>query len=385
MRNPFVKLSIEKMVQGGVGFSRLPDGRVCFVPQALAGEKVEVAISKESKDYVEARVMQVIKPSPIRIQPKCPLYEKCGGCSLQHVSLESQVLIMKDIVKETFLRIGKTALPDDFPIFSSEPWHYRHRARVVKDRDTNQFGFREEQSHRIISFEECPVLTKSLNSFLHLESTQKIRAQELHCFDNGSGRVSYFYKGMKEPEQRMFSDNLVSIGGRTLSMDASVFFQSNLSLLSTLVDRVRFHAEKGDWLIDLFSGVGFFASLLEDRFSRITTVEREPGCLRHAKKNLEKKAEQVTANAESWLLENTKSTPAVLIVDPPRTGLPPEALKVIAEGKIKKMIYVSCNPVTLARDLFQLKNSGFEVKAVEGFAFYPHTPHLEMLLVLNRG
>ncbi|HPW94918.1 MAG TPA: class I SAM-dependent RNA methyltransferase, partial [Fibrobacteraceae bacterium] len=89
--------------------------------------------------------------------------------------------------------------------------------------------------------------------------------------------------------------------------------------------------------------------------------------------------------AESWLLENTKSSPAVLIVDPPRTGLPPEALKVIAEGKIKKMIYVSCNPVTLARDLFQLKNSGFEVKAVEGFAFYPHTPHLEMLLVLDRG
>ena len=373
------------MVQGGVGFTRLPDGRVCFVPQALAGEEVEVAISKESKDYVEARVMQIIKPSPIRIKPKCPLYEKCGGCSLQHVSLESQVLIMKDIVKETFLRIGKTALPDDFPIFSTEPWHYRHRARVVKDRDTNQFGFREEQSHRIISFEECPVLTKSLNSFLHLSSTQKIPTQELHCFDNGSGRVSYFYKGMKEADQRLLSDNQVLIGDRNISMDASVFFQSNLSLLSTLVDRVRVHAEKGDWLIDLFSGVGFFASLLEDRFSRITTVEREPGCLRHAKKNLKKAAEQVTANAESWLLENTKSSPAVLIVDPPRTGLPPEALKVIAEGKIKKMIYVSCNPVTLARDLFQLKNSGFEVKAVEGFAFYPHTPHLEMLLVLDRG
>jgi 23S rRNA (uracil1939-C5)-methyltransferase len=190
---------------------------------------------------------------------------------------------------------------------------------------------------------------------------------------------------MKEADQRLLSDNQVLIGDRNISMDASVFFQSNLSLLSTLVDRVRVHAEKGDWLIDLFSGVGFFASLLEDRFSRITTVEREPGCLRHAKKNLKKAAEQVTANAESWLLENTKSSPAVLIVDPPRTGLPPEALKVIAEGKIKKMIYVSCNPVTLARDLFQLKNSGFEVKAVEGFAFYPHTPHLEMLLVLDRG
>lgn len=380
-----MKLTIEKMVQGGVGFTRLPDGRVCFVPQALVGEEVDVLISKENKDYVEARVTQIIKSSPLRIKPFCPLYEKCGGCSLQHISLESQVLLMKDIVRDTFLRIGKTSLPEDFNIFYTEPWHYRHRARVFNDRSKKCFGFRAEQSHQIISFDECPVLTKDLNDFLRMDSTQKIRTQELHCFDNGNGRVSYFYKGMKENEQRLLSDNTVMIGGRNLSMDASVFFQSNLSLLSTLVERVRLHAGTGDWLIDLFSGVGFFASLLEDRFSKITTVEREPGCLRHAKKNLAKSAEQITANAESWLLKNTQKTPAVLIVDPPRTGLPPDALKVIGEGQIKKMIYVSCNPVTLARDLVQLKNYHFEVKSIEGFAFYPHTPHLEMLLVLERG
>ena len=378
-----MELVIEKMVQGGVGLSRLSDGRVCFVSQALPGERVRVALSREAKDYTEAKIVDVLEASPLRIKPKCPLYEKCGGCSLQHISLGSQVQFMAEMAKETFLRIGKTSLPDSFEVHHGEPWHYRHRARVF--RGPEGWGFRAENSHRLISFDECPVLTQSLNEFLHQENIKKIRARELQLFDNGAGRVSYYYKGMTPEEQRLYSDNSVSVLDRSISMDASVFFQSNLSLLPTLVHRVRTLAFVGEWLIDLFSGVGFFASLLEDRFSRVTTVERDKYCLRHAKLNLKKSAEQVTAPAEQWLSENTMSAPAVLIVDPPRTGLPADALKAISEGQIQKLIYVSCNPVTLARDTLLLKNAGFQIKTVEGFAFYPHTPHLEMLLVLERG
>jgi 23S rRNA (uracil1939-C5)-methyltransferase len=136
------------------------------------------------------------------------------------------------------------------------------------------------------------------------------------------------------------------------------------------------------WLIDLFSGVGFFATILKDRFKKITTVERDEGCLKHANVNLS--AENVSAPAEDWLAENVVDVPATLIVDPPRTGLPPSALDAIVKSSVNRLIYVSCDPVTLARDFAKFRDAGFALKRAEGFAFYPQTPHLEMMFVLSR-
>jgi 23S rRNA (uracil1939-C5)-methyltransferase len=176
--------------------------------------------------------------------------------------------------------------------------------------------------------------------------------------------------------------------------DASVFFQSNLSLLPALVQSVQNAVDEGiasgeacdEWLIDLFSGVGFFATVLRNRFKRVTTVERDGGCLKHAKVNLRecKNVENVSAPAEDWLAKNVVDCPATLIVDPPRTGLPPSALEAIVKSSVNRIIYVSCDPVTLARDFTRFRDAGFTLKKTEGFAFYPHTPHLEMLFVLSR-
>ena len=196
-----------------------------------------------------------------------------------------------------------------------------------------------------------------------------------------------------------------------------MFFQSNLGLLPELVNAVRKAVDEGlasgkatnDWLIDLFSGVGFFACILQDKFKKITTVEREEGCLKHAKVNLSVSAavsttissatqnaseisaascipeiENISAPAEDWLLENVVDMPATLIVDPPRTGLPKEALSAIAKSSVNRLIYVSCDPVTLARDYAKFAEAGFALSHAEGFAFYPQTPHLEMMFVLDR-
>ena len=179
-----------------------------------------------------------------------------------------------------------------------------------------------------------------------------------------------------------------------------MFFQSNLALLPALVKSVRDAVDEGlasgessdEWLIDLFSGVGFFAAMLMDKFKRVTTVEREEKCLQHAKINLsetrdDKNAatiENVSAPAEEWLARNVVDIPATLIVDPPRTGLPKEALDAIADSSVNRLIYVSCHPVTLARDTALLAEKGFKIRRAEAFAFYPQTPHLEMMLVLAR-
>lgn len=398
MREPdesrFVELRIDKMVQGGEGMGRLADGRVCFVAGALPGELCKVLLTFQKKDFTRGRVLEVIEASPDRVKPKCPLYGRCGGCSLQHLESSKQAEYLAQVERENFKRLAHAELPADFKVHTGNPWNYRNRARVVfcgNREEGSRYGFREQESNHAVNFSECPVLTKGLNDFLK-GPARNLKARELNIFDNGNGQVSYYYEGMPASEFQKNAVSVVDICGRSIESDASVFFQSNLGLLPELVCAVRNAVDEGirsgeasdEWLIDLFSGVGFFAALLQDKFKRVTTVERDDGCLKHAKVNLSGRAENVSAPAEDWLAENVVDIPATLIVDPPRTGLPPTALEAIAKSSVKKMIYVSCDPVTLARDFAKLRDFGFTMKSAEAFAFYPQTPHMEMLAILSR-
>lgn len=470
------ELRIEKMVQGGEGMARLPDGRVCFVQGALPGELCEVRLTFQKKDFTRGRAVEILEASPDRVKPRCPLYGKCGGCSLQHLASDKQAEYLERIERENFKRLAHAELPADFFIHVGEPWGYRNRARVVyckgrPGKTGGRFAFREQESNELIPFENCPVLTPALNEFLQgtarnifenkvekdsesetgnaveksaqnnlykkdyaprpRTSNAHGEAPSLNVFDNGSGKVSFFYRGMPASQFREHAVSVVEIGGTKIESDASVFFQSNLGLLPELVESVRKAVDEGlasgeasnEWLIDLFSGVGFFAALLQDKFKRVTTVERDEGCLKHAEVNLSKinasasaKAaasnaaastnavasnaaascaadtsletnacvSNVSAPAEEWLLQNVVDLPATLIVDPPRTGLPKEALDAIVKSSVNRLIYVSCDPVTLARDYAKFASAGFSLKHAEGFAFYPQTPHLEMLFILSR-
>ncbi|MCF0224854.1 MAG: class I SAM-dependent RNA methyltransferase, partial [Fibrobacter sp.] len=230
------------------------------------------------------------------------------------------------------------------------------------------------------------------------------RELDVNIFDNGEGEISYYYRGMPKNDFEAKAVSVVNVAGTKIQADASVFFQSNLEMLPRLVESVCSAVDEGiqggeasdEWLIDLFSGVGFFAAVLQERFKKVTTVEREEGCLKHAKVNLSKKinafadgrsnkiVENVSAPAEDWLVKNVVDVPATLIVDPPRTGLPKEALDAIVKSSVNRLIYVSCDPVTLARDYARFSEAGFTLRRAEGFAFYPQTPHLEMMFVLSR-
>lgn len=397
-----VELRIEKMVQGGDGMARLPDGRVCFVQGALPGELCKVLLTFQKKDFTRGRAVEIVEPSPDRVTPRCPLFGKCGGCSLQHLSSEKQTSYLERVERENFRRLAHADLPDDFKIHVGSPWGYRNRARVVLCENSRgnlsqaRYGFRLQESNKVVAFENCPVLTHALNEFLK-SGANGLRERELNIFDNGDGHVSYYYRGMPEEEFKKNSVSVTTVCNRKIQSDASVFFQSNLGLLPSLVESVRKAVEEGiangdasdAWLIDLFSGVGFFASLLCDKFKRVTTVERDEGCLKHAEANLlpcrgKTLLENISAPAEEWLTQNVVDVPATLIVDPPRTGLPPEALEAIVKSSVNRLIYVSCDPVTLARDYAKFASAGFSLKKAEGFAFYPQTPHLEMMFVLNR-
>ena len=413
-------LRIEKMVQGGEGMARLEDGRVCFVAGALPGELCKVRLTFQKKDFTKGRVVEVLEASPDRVNPLCPLYGKCGGCSLQHLASEKQAEYLEKVERENFKRLAHAELPEDFVIHTGNAWGYRNRARVVfrgnvggdayanREGSANcaRFGFRGEESNNIIPFEKCPVLTDGLNEFLRGPAVTLLadnrnpsgrRDVDVNIFDNGAGEISFYYPGMHKSDFDAHAVSHVEIAGRKIEADASVFFQSNLGLLPELVESVRKAVDEGlargkssdAWLIDLFSGVGFFACILQDKFKKITTVEREEGCLKHAKVNLfvptaSCAVENVSAPAEDWLVENVVDVPATLIVDPPRTGLPKEALTAIVKSSVNRLIYVSCDPVTLARDFAKFSEAGFALSHAEGFAFYPQTPHLEMMFVLDR-
>lgn len=394
------------MVQGGEGMARLPDGRVCFVQGGLPGELCQVEILQNKKDFTRGRVIKITEKSADRAEPKCPLYGKCGGCSLQHLESSAQAACSALVERENFRRIARVELPEDFKIHTGPAWGYRNRARVVIARAKSgkvSYGFRMQKSNGIIPFANCPVLTPAINAFLKENAAkifeESIKASkrpprnfelDVNLFDNGAGKVSYFYKGMPAADFEKNAVSVVEIAGKKIRSDASVFFQSNLSLLPELVTAVQNAVDEGiasgeasdAWLIDLFSGVGFFAAILKDKFKKITTVERDDGCLKHADFNLS--ADNVSAPAEDWLAENVVDVPATLIVDPPRTGLPPTALEAIVKSSVNRLIYVSCDPVTLARDFSRFRDAGFALKKAEGFAFYPQTPHLEMLFVLSR-
>ncbi|PWJ67213.1 23S rRNA (uracil1939-C5)-methyltransferase [Fibrobacter sp. UWB15] len=395
------------MVQGGEGMARLPDGRVCFVQGGLPGELCKVELLQNKKDFTRGRVVKVLEKCTDRAEPKCPLFGKCGGCSLQHLASEKQASYLEQVERENFRRLAHADLPDDFKIHVGPAWGYRNRARVViasKKDGKIVYGFRMQKSNGMIPFANCPVLTPALNAFLKenaskiFEESMKVSKRpprnfelDVNLFDNGKGDISYFYKGMPAQDFEKSAISVVEIAGSQIRSDASVFFQSNLSLLPELVQSVQEAVDAGIasgeasdvWLIDLFSGVGFFAAILKDKFKKITTVEREEGCLKHAKVNLNG-ADNVSAPAEEWLVKNVVDVPATLIVDPPRTGLPVEALDAIVKSSVNRLIYVSCDPVTLARDYAKFAQAGFSLKKAEGFAFYPQTPHLEMMFILSR-
>lgn len=410
-----LEVCIEKMVQGGEGMARLPDGRVCFVKGALPGERCRVEITLSKKDFARGFAVEILEPGPDRVEPRCPLFGRCGGCSLQHLDSKKQAEYIERVERENFRRLARADLPDDFRICMGAPWGYRNRARVVAsrdragDREIVRFGFREQESNRVAFFRECPVLTPALNGFLQGPAREIFtdkrerfpRELDVNVFDDGTGKVSFYYAGMPAEDFEKYAQGTVDIGGKKIETDASVFFQSNLSLLPELVQAVRDAVDAGlasgeasdEWLIDLFSGVGFFAALLQEKFKRVTTVERDEGCLRHAEVNLSANrpadargtsVQNVSAPAEQWLSQNVVNVPATLIVDPPRTGLPKEVLDALASSSVNRLIYVSCDPVTLARDYAKLAQSGFAIKFARGFAFYPQTPHLEMLLVASR-
>jgi len=337
----------------------LPNGSVCFVESALPNELVEIKITEQKKDFSKAIATKILEPHKRRRTPPCKYYGKCGGCNAQHAEFEEQIELLKQIVFDLFARTAKINLPQNFEIHYGAEWNYRHRAQVFATKNNNiPCGFMEREANNVVPIKKCLVLSQNLNEKLKENSNLKKR----YLFDNKSEEFL----------------------GKHIYADESVFFQSNLELLPKLIGEIQRVAGKGSLLLDIFSGVGLFSAFLQDKFENIIAVEQNPLCQKFAEKNLGKNCKFYSMKAEEWFNKNTALlSKACILIDPPRTGLSDELCERLCKNKTSKLIYVSCNPATLARDTRKLLNAGYNLENIQGFAFYPQTFHLEIILLYS--
>lgn len=387
--SPTLEVEIERLLPGGVGLAHT-EGLTLFVSLAAPGDIVRVHIDRLRGKVAFASVLEVIKPSPVRVEPPCPYFGRCGGCDFQQLNYEAQLQAKVDIIRDCFHRIANMPDPPEIAIHPSpKPWQYRARAIWQFDPQTSQLGYFEAGSHRVCDVEVCAVLVPDLQNAL-----EDLRLQIRNDSFPGAAKHVEAVAGDEgvslSPALADFATKNVSrrIGDEAYHFSANAFFQVNHELAQLLVEEAIKNA-RGALAMDLYCGVGLFTVPLARRFERVLGVESNPIAARFAQMNLQnaqlKSAKVITARVGEWLNGKSPESEAVdfLLLDPPRAGAENSVIKGILAKKPRQVSYVSCDPATLARDLKKLLAAGYSLDSVAAFDMFPQTHHVETVVRLK--
>jgi 23S rRNA (uracil1939-C5)-methyltransferase len=364
------ELLVERLTLGGDGVSR-HHGFVIFTPFVLPGERVLVTVFEIKKKFARARLQKVIETSPNRIEPKCSHFTLCGGCSWQHITYEGQVQLKLELFSESLSRAELFPERPATIVPCQEPWHYRNRIELSKRGAI--FGFHELSSDRVFEPSECPVASKRINSVLSLRSYLEGRSfsnERLHISEDGEGRIRL--RGFTSHSQR------------------PEFTQVN----NEQNDNLKEHITKivcespAKEIIDLFCGAGNFSLEL----ARLLPTERVVGIDNNKKAiaSAQKQAERLglSTRCRFYCRSVTKADlqgQGLVLVDPPRRGLEASICKTLGESPPQSLIYISCNPITLVRDLKIILASGhLKLRSAKVFDMFPQTSHMESVVHLSR-
>lgn len=386
---PPVVVRVERILPGGMGLAHA-DGRTFLVGLAAPGDLVRVRIENVRGSVAFASIVEVLEPSPLRIDPPCPYFGRCGGCDFQQLNYPAQLESKVEIIRDCFRRIARIELSGEIPITPSPlEWRYRARAQWQHDDERKRMGYYERGSHRICDIAECPVLVDELQTTL-----QGLRERM------GAGSLPY----EAEDFQAVAGDEGVSLAppldddkpseasrvilGHRYHFSAEGFFQINQSLLPSLVAH-SVEGAHGETAVDLYCGVGLFTLPLARRFRLVTGVEGNPSAVAYARRNLRdaqlENAKVERAGVGDWLKENAVIHAPVdlVLLDPPRTGLEEGATGGILALRPRRITYVSCDPATLARDLREIVAGGYSIESVAAFDMFPQTHHVETIVMLS--
>jgi len=417
-----LEVSIEKLVYGGDGLARTPQG-VVLVSGVIPGERVRVRLLERKKGVRRAQLLEVSDESVDRVRAECPYFGRCGGCQLQHISYARQIAIKQEILRESFERVGKIRLEVPVSATTAEPWRYRNRTRLRIEKQGGSFriGYHEAQSNRLCAVETCPIsspaigdvltkLAQGVGAAIFPDSDADIEL-ELFASDNDRAMLATVYSSMPPP--REFGESLRSalpilasvawrgpdrtetvwgegaltyrVGEFHFRVGHGAFFQTNRYLLEAMVEAVRQDLE-GDRVLDLYAGVGLFALPLSRRFEKVAAVEGGEGAGELAT-NLGVVGGRARAFHKSVekFLAVTSARWDVVVVDPPRNGLTPGVIEQVRRVAPKRLVYVSCDPTTLARDLAHLTPAPYHIRSVEMVDQFPQTFHIETVVHLEQS
>jgi 23S rRNA (uracil1939-C5)-methyltransferase len=431
-----MKLHIEKMIYGGNGFAHSVNeadaGKAIFVPFTLPGEIVEARSIKQHTAFSEAALERVIETSVDRVAPRCAHFGACGGCQYQHASYEAQLRLKQAILNETLERAGVGPLPS-IEIHAAQPWQYRNRIRLrVAEVDARlRVGYLRRGSTDFLPVQMCPIaaplLWRAAEAFLALDggaAQWTHAAEEVEFFaaaDEGKLQMTLFVrrqpaKGFaqfcealreKLPElvgagvcileaaghgrktQRSRAGAAWGVGGLSYAVagegywvSRGGFFQVNRYMVETLVELVT-KGRIGRLAWDLYAGVGLFSRVLAKTFTEVIAVEASAGDLTQNFRG--KGRRSIVATTVGFLRQAAleRERPELIVIDPPRAGLGAEVCALLLRIEAPEIIYVSCDPTTLGRDLKAVVDSGYRLHELHMVDMFPQTFHQETVAVLR--
>jgi 23S rRNA (uracil1939-C5)-methyltransferase len=343
------ELTIQDVAFGGKGVGRIR-GKAVFVPYVIDGEVVSARVLREHKKFLEAELETLLASSPHRVEPRCPYFGRCGGCVYQHIEYDHQLALKWRQLKETLRRIGKL---ENVPMrpFIPSPLDYGYRNRITVHVDDGVIGFFRRESNTLLDVEHCPIASAEVNA--QLAQLRRTRPRDGH----------YTLRAHDGPR---------------------IFVQANDAVGSSLLDLVERIAASADLLIDGYCGAGFFSKRLRSRFRKVIGIDWDQHAIAVAQRDAQPNEEYIAGNIETelprFLQENEES--AVVILDPPAVGLTDSIRHALRVHPPAQLIYISCNPGTLARDLAAMEKM-FHCESVTPLDMFPQTAEIDVIVELS--
>lgn len=430
-------MNIEKLIYGGFGLGRNKNGKPVFVYKSVPKDDVEVETIEQKKSFEKAIIKKLVSPSEDRIEPTCPHFFECGGCEHQNISYQKQLYWKNEIFAETLRRAKIELIPDEIVAGNNEPFFYRNVIRFFMETDKNNKIFFSMHHYLYdqgnVEIKKCFLQSETSNTTLAtLKDIINEKVEQKSSFwqlriregkftgefmieimtDNNDlpGRDIILSELKKIPSiksiyhtysyDRDLNDltrNLIygspvifeKIGNFSFQISPESFFQTNSLGIKTLYDTIKSLAEikVSDTVLDLYCGTGTIGIYLSTLAKNILGVDNVKEAIKDARDNAKinkvYNSEFISDDAEKFLSKN-KSKFDVIIVDPPRTGLNKNIIESICKSLPKKVVYVSCNPSTFARDIKHFEEFGWQLKKVQPIDMFPQTHHIECVGLIER-
>ena len=389
-----IELEIDTLTNMGQGLGR-HENWVVMVAYALPGERVRARVFRNDRNFSQADLVEVLRPSPDRIDPICPVFGQCGGCQYQHLNYESQLKWKGKQVKELLWHMARIEAEVNPPIASPRTFGYRskltpHFPKPKKDNKVTIGFLRAGSRHHYVEIERCPLVSEAMNQKLQ-ELREEVRKKQLaKPFKKGATLlIREHLDGISTDPKSIIREN---VGNLVFSFPAGEFFQNNPHILGTFADYVASKASAGGvrFLVDAYCGSGLFCLASASRFEKAVGIEVSEQSVQYAIQNAEANsignASFVVGDAASIFEQvDFPGEESAVIIDPPRKGSNEAFLKQMTDFSPRRIVYVSCNPATQMRDLKLLLQAGYAVRDTQPFDLFPQTKHLECVITLEKA